>query len=133
MYGPGYILSWDLVTWLAESREELQPLMHLPEDRMVSEMMKWGGKAEESWAGVENVYMYHYAPSERPETPGGAWDRDLGPDVILVSTELSLANFLVHGLKRIGVLGDVINYYFGNEVTGHDQSSQDSAHRPLST
>jgi hypothetical protein len=100
MYGPGYVLSWDLVTWLSDHSEELQGFMHGWEDKMISEMLKWGGKAKDSWVSTDNEYMNH--PSL--PTDQGPWSRELGPDVILV-----------HGLKSIGLLGEVIQYFLGNE------------------
>ena len=100
MYGPGYVLSWDLVTWLSDHREELQGFMYGWEDKMISEMLKWGGKAADSWVSTDNEYMsYPALPSDQ-----GPWSRELGPDVILV-----------HDLKSIRLLGEVIQYFLGNE------------------
>lgn len=98
MFGPGYILSWDLVTWLAGNRERLQPYMIGGEDRMISEMLKSGGKAERSWVSMGVEYMS--PPSLEPFTE---WTRELGPDVILV-----------HPLKTLKLLGDTISYFLGN-------------------
>ena len=103
MYGPGYLLSWDLVTWLSEHRQELQEFMHMPEDRMISEMLKWGGKAKQSWVSADNEYMV-LPESCAGQDSLGPWCRELGPDVILV-----------HKLKSIHSLGNVIEYFLGHE------------------
>ena len=67
---------------------------------MISEMLKWGGKAADSWVSTDNEYMsYPALPSDQ-----GPWSRELGPDVILV-----------HDLKSIRLLGEVIQYFLGNE------------------
>jgi hypothetical protein len=101
MFGPGYVLSWDLVTWLGANREVLQPFMHLWEDKSISEMIKFGGKAEECWISVDSEYMLLLGSWENPAPY--TWVRPLGPDVILV-----------HGLKSDLLLGEVIDYYLGN-------------------
>jgi hypothetical protein len=101
MYGPGYVLSWDLVTWLSDHREELQGFMYGWEDKMISEMLKWGGKAADSWVSAVNEYTSYPAMP----TNHGPWSRELGPDIILV-----------HGLKSVGLLGEVIQYFLGNET-----------------
>lgn len=97
MNGAGYVLSWDLVTWLSEHRDELQPFMRTMEDKAISEMLKWGGKAEQSFISITDEYMDH------PSLQRTDWTRELGPDVILV-----------HGLKTPQLLGDVIQYFLGN-------------------
>ena len=104
MYGPGYLLSWDLVTWLSDHRQELEGFMHLWEDRMIAEMLKWGGKAEESWVTADDEFMVHPGSYADQGVPG-EWRRELGHDVILV-----------HDLKSIHLLGDVIQYFLGNET-----------------
>ena len=82
MYGPGYVLSWDLVTWLSDHREDLQEFMHVFEDMAISEMLKWGGKAKDSWVTVKpGEYMNH--PSQSAEGNDGTWVRNFGSDVIL--------------------------------------------------
>jgi hypothetical protein len=106
MFGPGYVLSWDMVRWLGASREDLQPFMGLPEDKSISEMIKFGGKAEECWISVDREYMFHFASWENAGAELHSWVRPLGPDVILV-----------HGLKRDLLLGEVIDYYLGNHST----------------
>jgi hypothetical protein len=98
MFGPGYILSWDLVTWLAGHREELQSFMIGGEDRMISEMLISGGQAQRSWISLGMEYMS--PPSVLPSTQ---WTRELGPDVILV-----------HPLKTLRLLGDTIKYFLGD-------------------
>jgi hypothetical protein len=36
MFGPGYLLSWDLVTWLADNRANFKQFMtHMPEDKCI--------------------------------------------------------------------------------------------------
>jgi len=104
MFGPGYILSWDLVTWLADNREELQPHMHWWEDRMISEMLKAGGQGEKSWVSVGMQYM------SPPSLPFGDWTRNLGPDVILV-----------HPLKTFKLLSDTVAYFLGQTSTAHSK------------
>ena len=94
MFGPGYVLSWDLVTWLGESREDLALFTIGPEDRVISEMLKRSGKAERSWISLGMEYM------SPPSLEHGAWTRELGPDVILV-----------HPLKGLRLLSEVINYF----------------------
>ena len=105
MFGPGYILSWDLVTWLAGNRERLEPYMIAGEfeDRIISEMLKAGGKAERSWVSMGAEYM-----SPPSLEPFGEWTRELGPDVILV-----------HPLKTLKLLGDTISYFLRNCSLGH--------------
>jgi len=95
MFGPGYVLSWDLITWLGENREYLAPFTLGTEDRVISEMLKRSGKAEKSWVSMGMEYMS--LPSSGP----GAWTRELGPDVILV-----------HPLKSLQLLSEVISYFF---------------------
>jgi len=95
MFGPGYVLSWDLVTWLGEHREDLAPFTIGSEDRVISEMLKRSGKAERSWLSMGMEYM------SLPSLEHGAWTRELGPDVILV-----------HPLKSLQLLSEVINYFF---------------------
>lgn len=99
MFGPGYVLSWDLVTWLSNNRADLEQYINDPEDWSISEMMQWGGRAEQSWISVEEEYMDH--PS-LPETP---WTRKFGHDVILV-----------HGLKTVELWGDTLDYFLRNIV-----------------
>jgi hypothetical protein len=113
MFGPGYILSWDLVTWLSEHRDELQGFIYDAEDHAISEMLKWGGKAEESWitAGPEE-----YAWDRVPEA-GEDWVRgyNFGPETILV-----------HSLKSDHQLGEVIQFFLGDEsiTEGQSQTSE---------
>jgi len=100
MYGPGYILSWDLVAWIADNRDAFQPFIYdAPEDYAVSEMLKAGGMADESWVRVNDA-EFVWASADPPHFP-----RPLGPDVILI-----------HPLKSFQLLGDVLAYFLGNQT-----------------
>lgn len=98
MYGPGYILSWDLVTWLAGHREDFTAFMgHMAEDYAISQMLKKTGKAELIFHNLgETDYIDH------PSTDG-AWARKIDTDVVLV-----------HRLKNATLLGDAIHVLLGN-------------------
>ena len=103
MFGPGYILSWDLVTWLTKHRADVEEYIYSAEDWAISEMLKSGGKAEQSWFGVEKEYMDH------PSLPLTDWSREFGPDVILV-----------HGLKTVELWGDTMDYFLGTQTQDLD-------------
>ena len=104
MFGPGYILSWDLVTWLAEHRADVQPYMHDKEDWSISKMIESSGRAESSWVGINDEYMDH------PSLPPSPWSRKFGPDVILV-----------HGLKTYPLWADVLHYFLPQGTVGQGQ------------
>jgi hypothetical protein len=98
MAGPGYILSWDLVTWLADNRANLtQFLVHMPEDRCISKMIKWGGKAESTWQQMDENEFTNYPGS------GGIWQKPLSQERILV-----------HELKSVTWLANTIQCFTGS-------------------
>jgi hypothetical protein len=99
MYGPGYILSWDLVTWLANHRENFTAFMgHMAEDYAISQMIKEGGNADLLWHSLgEYDYIDH------PSTKGG-WAKEIHTDVVLV-----------HRLKNATLLGDAVHVLFANQ------------------
>jgi hypothetical protein len=92
--GAGYILSWDLVKWVAESRNGY--FLQWPEDQAVGELLFSGGKGK-NFIDLGQQVMDH------PSVMGTDWSRDYGQDVILV-----------HRLKDISKLGDSIEYFLGD-------------------
>jgi hypothetical protein len=99
MFGPGYLLSWDLVTWLSDSRPNLQQFMtHMAEDRCISEMMKWGGRAEETWQEMDDVEYIDYPDS------GAVWAKPLNKE----------RGILVHRLKDLKWLARTIGCFTGS-------------------
>jgi hypothetical protein len=98
MAGPGYILSWDLVTWLAENRENLGEFLgHMPEDRSISRMIKWGGKAESLWQQMAEDEFTNYPNST------GIWRKPLS----------RTKGILVHELKDVRWLANTIECFTG--------------------
>ena len=107
MFGPGYILSWDLVTWLSDNRQNLQHLMVTAEDWSIYSMIKWGGKAEETWQEMDEDEYIDY-----PDSKGGfakPLDRERG--------------ILVHRLKDLRWLANTIGCFMG---TGSCEIEQDT-------
>jgi hypothetical protein len=105
--GAGYILSWDVVTWLGENRNE--DYMHWNEDQAIGAMLQAGGKGK-NFINLKEQVMDH------PSNKGSGWDREYGPDVILV-----------HQLKTVQLMGDAIQYFLGHkrhESLGKRDSSE---------
>jgi len=99
MFGPGYILSWDIVNWLEKNRDNLQQFMKGWEDKQISEMIKWGGHAEEMWTEM-NADEYIDFP---------------GTNAIF-SAEMTNNTILVHQLKDVHNLGKAINHFMGSDL-----------------
>jgi hypothetical protein len=91
--GAGYTLSWDLVTWLGENR--MEEYMHWDEDQAIGAMLRAGGKGK-MWVDLGKQVM------DEPHTKNTGWEREYGPDVILV-----------HRLKNVHLLGEAIEYFLG--------------------
>jgi hypothetical protein len=98
MFGPGYILSWDIVNWLGNNRNNLQEYMKGWEDRQISEMIKWGGRAEEMWTEMDKDEYIDFE----------------GTNAIF-SAPMTNKTILVHQLKEVHRLGKAIDYFMGHE------------------
>jgi hypothetical protein len=96
--GAGYLLSWDLITWLANDGN--RDYTNWNEDQGIGEMLQEGGKGA-NFVDLGRQVMDH--PSERDTN----WYREYGPDVILV-----------HRLKNIFLQADAIEYFLGDGL--HD-------------
>ena len=92
--GAGYILSWDLVTWLAVNRNDYY-YNQWGEDQAVGEALRDGGKGS-NFVNLGEQVMDH------PWDKDSYWYREFGDDVILV-----------HQLKGPWLKGDAIEYSFG--------------------
>ena len=103
--GAGYILSWDLVTWLGQNTNGYYS-QNWGEDQAVGEALRDGGKGL-NFVNLGNQVMDH--PSDRHSD----WYREFGNDVILV-----------HQLKGLWLKGDAIDYFFRRGR----QQNRDSSH-----
>jgi len=94
--GAGYTLSWDLVTWLGNNRNDASAYMDWPEDQAIGEMLHVGGRGTNS-VNLGMQMMDH------PSDDLTSWTREFGDDVILV-----------HRLKSVFLQGDAIEYFLGD-------------------
>src|SRR5579862_9550320 len=93
--GAGYILSWDLVTWLRDNPND--QFMNWNEDQGIGEMLNAGGKGK-NHVNLGDQVMDH------PSNKDTGWYREYGEDVILV-----------HRLKDVHLQGDAIEYFLGRD------------------
>jgi hypothetical protein len=92
--GAGYTLSWDLVIWLGQNRNDYNKNVG-GEDHAIGEMLRSGEKGK-IFVKLEKQVIDH------PSTGPTDWTREYGEDVILV-----------HQLKDYHLQGDAIEYFLG--------------------
>lgn len=102
--GAGYILSWDLVTWLGKNR--IDEFMNWNEDQGIGEMLKAGDKGK-NFVNLGQQVMDH------PSIKDSLWYREYGEDVILV-----------HRLKNVHLQGDAIEYFLGRDRAKADKDKE---------
>jgi len=102
--GAGYVLSWDLLTWLRDNR--MEQFMHWNEDQAVGEMLRAGGRGK-NFVNLREQVMDH------PSVKDTDWSREYGDDVILV-----------HRLKNVNLQGDAIEYFLGRHRENLVQEGQ---------
>jgi hypothetical protein len=98
MFGPGYILSWDIVTWLTRNRDNLQPYMKGWEDMQISEMIKWGGLAAEMWTEMTDKEYIDYEGTKG-----------------IFAAPMTNSTILVHQLKDVHNLAKAIAYFMAGD------------------
>lgn len=91
MSGMGFVLSWDLVEWIAESEIPEKDIIG-PEDRQVGKWLNVGNKAKNRYSTKPAMYDY-------PGT-NGRCSHELIPDTIAV-----------HRLKRWDQWANVLSYF----------------------
>jgi len=101
MSGMGYVLSWDLVEWIAASEIPVKDMVG-PEDKMVGKWLAMGGKAKNRYS--EKPAMYDY-----PAT-NGRCSHELIPETVAV-----------HRIKRWDQWLNVIGFF--NVTKGIESSN----------
>src|SRR5947207_3495583 len=97
--GAGYVLSWDLVTWLRNNPNERWRRSN--EDQAIGEMLREGDKGH-NFVNLKEQVM------DNPSYKASDWYREYGDDVILV-----------HQLKNIQLQADAIEYFLGKIGRAH--------------
>ncbi|XP_047045707.1 beta-1,3-galactosyltransferase pvg3-like [Lolium rigidum] len=77
MSGMGYVLSWDLVAWVATSETSRRDHVG-PEDMWTGRWLNVAGKAKNRYDGAPRMYNY------RGDSPVNCFRRDFHPDTIAV-------------------------------------------------
>ena len=96
MFGPGYILSWDLVQYLNDNRASLKQYLVQWEDKAISDMIKWGKDPKECWTEFDGTEYHDYYDSQ-------GW----------YPAKVTNKTILVHLLKDAYKLADAMNSFLG--------------------
>ncbi|KQK05014.1 beta-1,3-galactosyltransferase pvg3 [Brachypodium distachyon] len=106
MSGMGYALSWDLVSWVAESEVSRRDRVG-PEDMWTGRWLNVAGKAKNRYDGAPRMYNY------RGASPASCFRRDFRPDTIAV-----------HMLKDNGRWAETLAYFNASAVIEPEYSGR---------
>ena len=99
MFGAGYILSWDIVTWLAENRENLSWFLKIEihEDQTIAQMLRTHKDVHKWWTELDYDEYNDYPGTQK-----------YGPPVAMTKKMI-----LVHKMKTPELLAHAIACFTG--------------------